>query len=328
MVCDGGMSDREGPRTQGMLEVGDGNALYWEEWGSPHGVPAVYLHGGPGGTLGSSSYRNRFDLTKTRVIGMDQRGCGRSTPHAADASTSLQSNTTPHLIADIECLREQLGINAWHVTGASWGSSLALAYAQAHPLRVLGMVLFAVTATSRREVDWVTEGVGAVFPEAWDRLAGHAECAGIGYVRGLGRLVEAYAALMGSSNPEVRDSAAREWALWEDTHVSIGTGGLRRDPRWEDERFRQAFVRLTTHYWAHDGFCDPPLLSQMVKIQHIPTVLIHGRRDISSPAITAWDVHRSLPKSHLIIDEGDGHGGQSMIANWRRANDDLIAQVS
>lgn len=171
------------PSDLGMLDVGDGNQVYWEEWGSPGGTPAVYLHGGPGAGLGTSQYRDKFDLRRTRVVGFDQRGCGRSTPHVSDPSVSLARNTTPQLIRDIESLRRHLGVEAWVVNGVSWGSTLALAYAQAHPDRVLGIVLFAVTATSRREVDWVTEGVGAIFPEAWDQLASHAENAGIGYRR-------------------------------------------------------------------------------------------------------------------------------------------------
>ncbi|GAB2762116.1 alpha/beta fold hydrolase [Terrabacter koreensis] len=319
------MVAEESPRVAGMLDVGDGTALYWEEWGHPEGVPALYLHGGPGGGLGTSLYRRRFDLGRTRVIGLEQRGCGRSTPHASDPTTSLAGNTTGQLLDDVERLRAHLGITSWVVNGASWGSTLALAYARAHPERVRGLVLFAVTTTSRAEVDWITEGVGAVFPEAWDRLAAHAEGAGIGYRRGEGRLVEAYSRLMESPDPAVRDEASLEWALWEDTHVSIGAGGLHRDPRWDDPRFRHAFVRLTTHYWSHEGFCDPPILSGVEALRGIPAVLIHGRRDISSPAVTAWRLHRSWPGSRLVVDEGDGHGGASLAERWRAANDELLA---
>ena len=167
------------PRRVGMLDVTDGNTVYWEEWGSAKGVPALYLHGGPGGTLGAGRYRERCDLGRTRLVGFEQRGCGRSTPHASDPRVSLAGNTTAALVGDIERLRTHLGIEAWIVNGVSWGSTLALAYAQAHPERVLGVVLFAVTTTSRREVNWITEGVGAIFPEAWDRFARHAERAGI-----------------------------------------------------------------------------------------------------------------------------------------------------
>jgi proline iminopeptidase len=313
------------PRENGLLPVGDGQSIYWEEWGAPDGAPALYLHGGPGGTLGASGYRRRFDLDRTRVVGFEQRGCGRSTPHAADSSTSLASNTTAHLIADIEALREHLGITAWILNAVSWGSTLALAYAQAHPERVRGIVLFAVTTTSRREVDWVTEGVGAIYPEAWDHFASFAENAGIGYQRGRGRLVEAYAQLLSDADPAERDAASREWALWEDTHVSIGAGGLHRDPRWADDAFRLAFARLVTHYWSHDGFCDPPLLERMDRLEGLPGILIHGRRDVSGPVITAWELHRRWPGSELIIDEGDGHGGDSMVQAWSRANVRMLA---
>jgi proline iminopeptidase len=309
------------------LDVGDGQSIHWEEWGAAAGTPAIYLHGGPGGTLGRSSYRNKFDLDRMRVIGFDQRGCGRSTPRVSDVGVSLEGNDTAHLIHDIEALRRHLGIDAWVVNGVSWGSTLALAYAVAHPERVLGIVLFAVTTSSRREVDWITEGVGAMFPEAWDRFASHAERAGIGYVRGERRLVGAYAELLRSPDLAVRDAASREWALWEDTHISIGEGGFSRDPRWDDDHFRHAFVRLTTHYWSHDGFCDPPLLQRLDRLKGIPGTLIHGRRDISSPAVTAWDVHRGWSGSKLIIDEGDGHGGGSMVEQWRAANHSLVSEL-
>lgn len=160
-----GMTSNDAPTQHGMLDVGDGQNIYWEQWGPSDGVPAVCLHGGPGGTLNASQFRRHFDLSRVRAIGFEQRGCGRSTPHASDPSTSLSTNTTAHLIADIEALREHLGVEAWIVNGVSWGSTLAVAYALAHPTRVLGVVLFAVTTTCREEVDWITEGVGAVFPK-------------------------------------------------------------------------------------------------------------------------------------------------------------------
>ena len=319
------MTSQETPLHSGVLDVGGGQLVYWEEWGSPDGVPALYVHGGPGGALSASTYRHRFDLNRARVIGFEQRGCGRSTPHASEPATSLANNDTAHLIADMEALRAHLGVDHWILNGASWGSTLALAYAIARPEPVLGIVLFAVTTTSRAEVDWITEGVGAMFPEAWDRFAAHAERAGIGYTRGQGRLVEAYARLMESPDPAVRDAASHEWALWEDTHVSIGAGGFQRDPRWDDDRFRHAFVRLTAHYWSHDGFTDPPILDQLDRFSGIPGTLIQGRRDISSPAVTAWQLHQGWPGSRLIIDEGDGHGGRSMLEHWRTANDDLFS---
>lgn len=262
-----------------------------------------------------------------RLIGFEQRGCGRSIPHLSDPHVSLAANDTGHLISDIEALREHLCVDEWIVNGVSWGATLALAYAQSHPHRVLGMVLYAVTTTSRTEVDWLTEGMGAIFPEAWNRFVTHAEQAGIGYLRGQGRLVEAYARLMESPNPGTRDAASRQWATWEDTHVSIGIGGFKPNPRWDDSKFRHAFTRLTTHYWSHDGFCDPPLLQRMDRLEGIPATLVHGRRDISSPAIIPWRLHQAWPGSVLVIDEGDGHGGTCMNDRWRRANHDLVLHV-
>lgn len=204
------------------------------------------------------------------MIGVEQRGCGRSMPHASDPAVSLDSNDTAHLVADMEAVRSHLGVEGWILNGVSWGSTLALSYAVTHPERVLGVVLVAATTTSRAEVDWVTEGVGAVYPEAWDRFTAHVEDAGVGYTRGRGRLVEAYARLLESPDPRVRDAASREWALWEDTHVSIGASGFHRDPRWDDDAFRVAFLRLTAHYWSHDGFHDPPLLERCNRLAGIP----------------------------------------------------------
>jgi proline iminopeptidase len=307
-------------RASGLLPTGDGHEVYWEESGHPAGIPALYLHGGPGGTLRAGSYRTKLDPARFRIIGLDQRGCGRSRPHVTAAHYDFERNTTAHLVADLELLRDHLDVDRWLVTGTSWGSTLALAYAQGHPERVLGLVLMAVTTTSRSEVDWITETVGAVFPEAWDRFAGHAEEAGIGYVRGRGRLVEAYARLLRSGNPEVRDAASRAWAQWEDHHISIGAGGFRRDPRWDDPEFRQCFVTLASHYWANDGFLDPPILDRTDLLRDIPGTLIHGRRDISGPVLVAWNLHRAWPRSELLIDEGEGHGGTSMVEAWCTAN--------
>ncbi|SEE74492.1 alpha/beta fold hydrolase [Ruania alba] len=319
------MYPRTEPREHGLLTASDGQSVYWEESGSPDGVPAVFLHGGPGGGLGNRGYVTKFDPARYRIIGLDQRGCGRSVPLAHDPAHDLAANTTPRLIADLEELREHLGIRAWVLNGVSWGSTLAIAYAEAHPDRVLGIVLMAVTTTSRTEVDWITEGVGMVFPEEWERYAAFAEAHDPAYRRRESRLVEAYARLL--RDPATREEASQAWARWEDVHISIGAGGFARDPRWEDESFRHAFTMLATHYWAHDGFADPPLLEQVDRIGHIPAVLIHGRRDISGPVITPWELHRRWPASRLVIDEGDGHGGTGMVAEWVRANDELATGV-
>jgi proline iminopeptidase len=306
--------------SSGMLAVDGGHEIYWEESGNPAGIPALYLHGGPGSGLGKGGYRDRFDPARCRIIGLDQRGCGRSTPVVTAPGYDLGQNTTAELIADIEKLREHLAVDRWLVNGASWGSTLTLAYAQAHPDRVRGIVLMAVTTTDRFQVDWITEAVGAIYPEAWDRLAAHAESAGIGYRRGAGRLIEAYARLMTDPDYAVRDAASRAWCEWEDHHVSIGTGGYQRSPRWDDDGFRHIFATLVTHYWAHDAFLNPPILQRMELLRNIPATLIHGRRDVSGPAVVAWLLHRAWPASELIIDEGEGHGGDSMVDAWTAAN--------
>jgi proline iminopeptidase len=312
----------------GLLTLDDGQSVYWEETGDADGLPALYLHGGPGGGLGRRGYVRSFDPARFRVVGLDQRGCGRSAPLANDPRHDLDANTTGRVVADLEALREHLGIDAWVVDGVSWGSTLALAYAQAHPDRVLGMVLMAVTTTSRAEINWITEHVGTIYPEGWDRLASHAEGAGIGYRRGEQRLVEAYARLMRDPSSAVRDAAARAWAEWEDTHVAVGAGGFRRDPRWDDPEYADVLATLVTHYWAHDGFLDPPLLARTDTIAHIPATLIHGRLDVSGPLVTAWRLHRAWPASELIVEEGEGHGGRAMAEQWALANSRMADTVS
>lgn len=314
------MFARSEVHTSGLLAVDHEHEIYWEESGNPSGIPAVYLHGGPGSGLGPGGYRMKFDPDRFRVIGFDQRGCGRSTPHVTVAGYDLTRNTTQRLIADIETLRHHLHVDRWLVNGASWGSTLALAYAQAHPERVMGIVLMAVTTTDRFQVDWITESVGAIYPEAWDRVAGHAEDAGIGYRRGEGRLVEAYARLMTDPEQLVRDAASRAWRDWEDQHVSIGTGGVHRDRALDDDEERRVFATLVTHYWAHDAFLSPPILDQMERLRGIPATLIHGRLDVSGPAIVAWRLHRAWPESELIIHEDEGHGGEAMVESWCSAN--------
>ncbi|MGP5006206.1 MULTISPECIES: alpha/beta fold hydrolase [Brachybacterium] len=332
----------------GLLAVGDGHEIFWEESGNRDGVPVLYLHGGPGGRL-SPGYRRSAPVDRARIIGLSQRGAGRSTPSAGDVGgTDLSANTTTHLVADLELLREHLGISAWIVEGVSWGSTLALAYAQAHPERVLGVVLFAVTSTSRREVDWITEGIGAVFPEGWDALATFAE-RHTSYRRGTGqRLVEAYRRLLTPSDsdaaPALVDAAAEAWMTWEDEHIRIGTGAVEisrpQEPADEQQCVeRRAFARLVTHYWAHDGFvadwavpwgAEPGsgLLGGMPRLAGIPGVLIHGRRDVSGPAITAWELHRAWPGSELVMIEDEGHGGLRMVEQWRAAMARLVAQNS
>lgn len=310
------------PPRSGLLDVGTGQSMYWEESGS--GVPALYLHGGPGSGLGRGGYVERFDRGRYRVIGVDQRGCGRSVPLAGDPAHDLDGNTTPRLIADLELLRVHLDVDAWVLNGVSWGATLALAYAQAHPERVLGIVLMAVTTTRRAEVDWITETVGALYPEDWDRFARFAEDAGIGYRRGGGRIVEAYAQLLRSPDPAAHDAAARAWMAWEHAHIGIGSGS--RDGPFDAVR-DPVMATLITHYWSHDGFLDPPLLDRMERLADIPGVLIHGRLDVSGPVVTAWRVHRGWPGSELVVEETEGHGGPRMVRAWSDANTQLADLV-
>jgi proline iminopeptidase len=314
------MFARSEAHSSGFLAVEGVHEIYWEESGQPGGIPAVYLHGGPGGGLGPGGYRMKFDPDRFRVIGFDQRGCGQSRPHVTEPGYDLDLNTTQHLICDIEMLRRHLRVDRWLVNGVSWGSTLALAYAQAHPERVLAIVLMAVTTTARAEVDWITESVGAIYPEAWDRVASHAEQAGVGYRRHEARLVEAYARLMTDPDPVVRDNASQAWRAWEDHHVSIGAGGVHRDPDTDDGEERRVFATLVTHYWAHDGFLSAPILERMEQLHGIPATLIHGRLDVSGPAIVPWRLHRAWPGSELIIEEHEGHGGEAMVEAWCNAN--------
>lgn len=315
------------------LPVGDGHVLHYEVSGSPDGVPALYLHGGPGGRL-SPGYRRNVPAARTRLVGFSQRGAGRSTPSAADDGTAgLAHNTTAHLVADIEALRVHLGIEDWVVQGVSWGASLAVAYAQAHPERVREVVLMAVTATSRTEVDWITETVGAVFPEVWDELATLAE-RHTEYRRGGElRIVEAYRQMLTSGDRELEDAATRTWIAWEDEHIRIGTGATvvsYAAPDGEVTPEARTFARLVTHYWARDGFVadwstawggEPGsgLLGGMGRIGHVPAVLIHGRRDVSGPVRIAWEMHRAWPACELLVVEEEGHGGPRMVAAWREA---------
>lgn len=320
----------------GRLPVGDGHEIAYETSGDPDGVPALYLHGGPGGRL-SSGYRRNVPADRTYLVGLSQRGAGESTPSAGvPGPVDLTANTTAHLVADIEALREHLGIDAWIVQGVSWGSTLAIAYAQAHPERVRGVVLMAVTSTSRREVAWISEGVGALFPEAWDDLAVLAE-ERTDYRRGGDLpLVEAYRRMLAAEDLELVDAAARAWNAWEDEHIRIGTGQATRSHAVpEDEPVAdhaRGFARLVTHYWAHDGFVadwavpwgadpDSGLLGGMHRLAGIPAVLIHGRRDVSGPVLTAWELHRAWPASELVVVEEEGHGGPVMAGAWREAMD-------
>lgn len=295
------------PFASGFLPVSDGNEIFWEASGNPHGKPALHLHGGPGSGSGAG-YRRRFDPEKFLIVGLDQRGCGRSRPLVSDpGAPPLSTNTTQALIADIEALRTHLNVETWLVTGLSWGSTLAIAYAQAHPERVSEIVLFAVTSTSEAEVEWITESVGNIFPREWDEYAAASK-------RKPGqRVIDAYYALITDPDPVVREQAARDWCTWEDVHVSLADG-FSPTEQYEDPEFRMVFATLVIHYWKHAGFAgEGGLLAGMARIAHIPAVLIHGRLDVSGPLVTAWELHKVWPASELIVVDNEGHGGDEMI---------------
>ncbi len=297
------------PYNSGMLEVGDGHRVYWESCGNPNGKPAIFLHGGPGS--GSTPGQRRFfDPDAYRVILFDQRGSGRSLPLADEPNVDLRTNTTRHLIEDIESLRRFHGVESWTILGMSWGTTLGLAYAQVHPRRVNALVLALVTTTSRREVDWLTHDVGRIFPREWDRFA-----SAIPDALGQLPLVDAYAALLFDADPQVREHAAREWCAWEDAHVSL-TPGHRPNPRFEDPQFRLRFARLVTHYWRNAAFLEEnQLLRDAQLLNGVPGVLIHGLYDVSSPLETAWQLSQRWKTSQLHVLEDAGHGGgDSLLA--------------
>jgi proline iminopeptidase len=290
------------PYDQGMLEVGDGNLVYWEVCGSPTGKPAVTFHGGPGSGC-VPGWRRYFNPSAYRVVLFDQRGCGRSTPHASDPAVSLTNNTTRHLIDDIEQLREHLGIDRWLVVGGSWGSTLALAYAESFPERVSEMVLFSIAMTRHRDVRWLTRDTGRYFPEAWARFKD-----GVPAAERDGDLVAAYHQLLNDPDPAVCEKAARDWCRWEDTHVAVRSDH-RPDPRYDDPRFRMAFARLVTHYWHHAAFLeDGALLRDAGRLAAIPGVLVHGRMDIGSPLDVPWQLSQVWPGSELVVIDDAGHG--------------------
>jgi proline iminopeptidase len=284
------------PYGHGLLDVGDGHRVYWEACGNPAGKPAVFLHGGPGGGC-SPDHRRLFDPDRYRVLLFDQRGCGRSRPFA-----SLEANTTWHLVADIERLRAMMGVERWLVFGGSWGSTLALAYAQTHPERVSELVLRGIFALRRRELLWYYQhGASLLFPDKWERFlapipAGERD-----------DLIAAYRRRLTDPDPAVQLAAARAWSLWEGQTITLlPDEGYTRQFGADD--YARAFARIENHYFVHAGWLEEgQLLRDAPRLREIPGVIVQGRYDVATPAATAWELHRAWPQAEFRLVEGAGH---------------------
>ncbi|MFC4468075.1 prolyl aminopeptidase [Streptomyces xiangluensis] len=310
------------PYDHGMLDVGDGNHVYWEVCGNPRGKPAVVLHGGPGSGSGPF-FRRYFDPAAYRIVLLDQRGCGRSTPHASAYDTDMSVNTTAHIIADLERLRRHLGIEQWLVWGVSWGSVLGLRYAQTHPGAVSELVLTAVATGANRETALLTRGLGQFFPDAFERFL--AELPEDGRE---GNLAAAYNRLIESPDPEVRARAARAWTDWE---TAMAPAPPRSIPRYEDPVFRMGFARTVTHYWGNDCFLgegneEGVVLRDAPLLEDIPGTLVHGGLDPGNLLGTVWRLHHAWPGSELIVIDDVGHNaGAADVADALVAATDRYA---
>lgn len=289
------------PHESGYLLTADGQEIYWESCGNPHGKPAVFLHGGPGGGC-VPWHRQFFDPASYRIVLLDQRGCGRSRPHVAEGA-DLSVNTTAHLIADLEMLRETLGIENWLVFGGSWGSTLALAYAERHPERVTELVLRGIFLLRRAELDWFYNGqAGWAWPELWEDFL-----APVPPGQRQRDLIEVYSELLKSSDRAVALRAAVAWTTWEAATLSL-LPDEHRVQLSADPRYALAFAGIENHYFVNGGFLrEGQLLDEAPRIEHIPTVIVHGRYDLVCPARNAWDLHKVLPHSRLIIVDDAGH---------------------
>ena len=293
------------PDSSGLLDVGDGQSVYWEAVGRPQGVPAVVLHGGPGSGCTPNMAR-LFDPNVYRVVMLDQRGSGRSHPRVG-ADTDLSTNTTSHLVADLECLRSHLGIDRWVVTGVSWGSTLALVYAQAHPDRVAALVLWSVALTRAVDIDWLYHGMGRYYPEEHARFR-----AGVPDGDRDTDLVAAYHRLLHEpADPMTREAAARSWCEWEDAASPLPDATP--NPRYADPEFRMTFARIVTHYFHHRAWlAEDQILRDTPRLAGIPGHLVHGRLDLGSPLDGAWQLAQAWKDATLEVVPTGHTGGAPM----------------
>lgn len=285
------------PYDEGFLPVSKLHTIHYEQCGNPKGKPICFLHGGPGGGI-DPVYRRYFDPKKWRIVLHSQRGCGKSTPFS-----ELRENTTWNLVADIEKLREKLGIERWVVFGGSWGSTLSLAYAQTHPERVKALVLRGIFLLRRSELEWFyQEGASHLFPDAWeDYLAPIPP-------RERGDLMKAYYERLTSKNKKVRMQAARAWSIWEGSTSKLFVD-QELVKKFGGGKFADAFARIEAHYFVNAGFLkrDDQLLRDVKRIRRIPGVIVQGRYDVVCPARSAWDLHRAWPEAKLIVVNDAGH---------------------
>ncbi len=284
------------PYDSGMLDVGDGHSIYWERCGTKGAKPVVFLHGGPGGGF-SPSHRSLFDPGRYDILLFDQRGCGRSTPHA-----ELHANTTWHLVADIERLREMAGAERWQVFGGSWGSTLALAYAETHPERVTELILRGVYLLTKAEMDWYYQfGVSEMFPDLWEAF-----CAPIPEDE-RHDMLSAYHRRLTGDDEAVRLAAAQAWSIWEGRTITLVPDPATSDV-FLDPHFAYAFARIENHFFVNGGWLDEgQLLRDAHRLANIPGTIIHGRYDMPCPATNAWALHKAWPRADFHLIEGAGH---------------------
>jgi proline iminopeptidase len=284
------------PYRTGILDTGDGHQVYWEISGNPEGKPAVFLHGGPGAGC-SPAHRRLFDPKKYRVLLFDQRGCGRSKPHA-----SLENNTTWDLVKDIESLRAIMGVEKWLVFGGSWGSTLALAYAETHPSRVSELVVRGIFTLKPREIAWYYQnGASNLFPDLWEAfLAPIPEAE-------RGDLVAAYRKRLTGNDPKAQLEAARAWSVWEGSTIKL-LPNKQNSSNYGQDQFALAFARIENHYFVNNGWLEPDqLIRDAHKLKNIPGIIIQNRYDVCTPAITAWELHKAWPEADFVIVDDAGH---------------------
>ena len=286
------------PTASGLLEVGDGQQVYWEECGNPDGKPAVFVHGGPGGAC-SPYHRRFFNPQRYRIILFDQRGCGRSLPHASEPDADLSANTTWHLVADMEVLREHLGIDRWLVFGGSWGSALSLAYAETHPERVSELVLRGIFTLRRSELDWYYNGGAGHLAPAW-RESFLAPLGGASFT---GDAIAAYHDLLTDPDPAVHGPAGVAWSTWEAATLHLHENS-ELIAEFSVPEYAVAFARIENHYFVNAGWLrEGQLIDEVASIRHIPATIVQGAYDLATPPVTAYDLHRAWPEAgyHVVL---------------------------